>query len=413
MKRKMESLRSSGIGLVLTGILLCGLVLGFSQTAVAGDKPSVIRTANILDLTGPYAPITGPLAPGLVDAWKYVNEELGGVHGVKIESLTKDFAGKMPLALSMYNEFINMKPRPLIFIPGSSPMGAALRSRFKEDNVVGITATSVEAIYPQANTFGIYPLYAEMAALGIKHLKDTWKEKRNPRVGIITWDTGYGRAILTDEFYAYAKKIGVDIVGTELFNIREADVTSQLLRLKAKKADWLLTNSAAIGPIAIKKGCKTMGWKVNLINAAGSDWGTVGLAPPLFENDINVMAVKSFEETDDPAIKKVIKYFKLHNRTKRDKSIFYLIGWQVALTTHYVMTKVVDKYGWKGFNTANLLKEMASITDFKPLGGLSEVTYSAKRFTMRKARVYRVKNGNLYPLTGFMEVQDLRPAKYR
>ncbi|MDY6852392.1 MAG: ABC transporter substrate-binding protein, partial [Thermodesulfobacteriota bacterium] len=401
MNRKTELLRAPWLGLFLTGVLFCGLILSFSQTAVADDKPSAIRTANILDLTGPYAPITGPLAPGLMDAWNYVNAELGGVHGVKVESITKDFAGKMPLGLSMYNECINMKPRPIAFTPGSSPLGAALRSRFQEDGVVGITATSVEAIYPQANTFGIYPLYTEMAALALTHLKENWKEKRNPRVGIISWDTGYGRAVVTDEFYAYAKKIGVDIVGTELFGIREADVTSHLLRLRAKKADWLLTNSAASGPVAIKKGCKTMGWKVNLINSIGSDWGTVGLAPPLFENDINVMAVKSFEETDDPAIKKVMKYVKLNKRTKRDKSIFYLIGWQVALTEHYAMTKVVDKLGWKGLTPENLLKEMAQVTDFKPLGGLSEVTYSPKRLTMRKARIYRVKNGGLYPLTDF------------
>ena len=303
MKRKTEVLRSTGMGFVLVIALILTLVLSFTNISVAGGKPDVIRVGYILDLTGPYAPITGPLAPGAIDAWKYINAELGGVHGVKVEPVIRDFAGKMPLALSAYNELINMDPKPLFFLSGSSTLAAALRERFKEDNVIGMSPTSVDSIYPVANTFGIYPLYAEMLALGVKYIKDNWKENRRPKVGIITWDTGYGRAVVLDEFYAYIKGIGVDHVGTELFGIREQDATSQLLRLRAKKADWLITNTTVHGPTVIKKGCKAIDWDVKLLNTIGGDWATVGIAPQLFNGDISVFNLKGFDEAGANIIK--------------------------------------------------------------------------------------------------------------
>jgi hypothetical protein len=66
------------------------------------------------------------------------------------------------------------------------------------------------------NSYGFYALFPEVTAITLKWVKDNWKEKRNPRIGIITRDTGYGRTISNEDFYAYLKKIGVDLVGTEL-----------------------------------------------------------------------------------------------------------------------------------------------------------------------------------------------------
>jgi len=399
-------------GIIVLGVLALMVLFCFPNPATA-EKPDVINTAYILDLTGPYAPVTGPLYPGFTDSWNYVNDVLNGVHGVKCIPIIRDYAGKMDLGLNMYNEIINIKPKPLAFVPGSAPLGAALRERIKEDDLFSICSTAVETIYPVARTCGLYPLYAEQAALGIKYLRDNWKEKRNLKVGIITWDTGYGRAILTDEFYAYAKKIGVDVVGTELFSIKDQDATSQLLKLKAKNPDWLVTNCAAHGPLVIKKGCQTMGWKIHLLNTNGGEWGTVGLAPPLFENDISVLSVKSYDDENDPTIKEVMKHFNANKRTVKDRSIFYLIAWQVTLTIHEGLTKTVDKYGWEGLNGNNLFEVITNFKHFMPLGGITDVTYSPKRPTTRASRVYKITEGKFLPLTDFQDVPDLTPEKYR
>ena len=352
---------------ILAGILMLSLNILTPGVAIPAEKPDFIHVAVIGDMSGPYAPIVGSTRPGYQDAYEYINKELGGVHGVKVKPIIKDMTGKVALGLSMYNEVINIKPKPVFIDIYITPLSEALRQRYVEDGVVGFHAGAVVSLYPQANSYGLYCLYPEQLGLAMKWVRDNWKEKRKPRIGIITWDTSYGRAILTDEFYDYAKRIGVDIVDTQLFGIREVDLTTQLLKLRSKKADYLLTNSTASGPLAIKKGAKEMGWKVPLLNGEGQDWGTVRLGPDFFEGDIAVLNMKSFDETDDPSIKAIMKYFNKNNRTIKDKALFYFVGWYTALLEHKIMTEVVDKHSWKGLNAENIVKALNKTKDFEPL----------------------------------------------
>jgi len=399
-------------------IFLCAglfvLSLSAFQRPALAEKPSLINVALLVDLSGPYAPVVGPYKPGAEDAWEYINQEKKGVKGVKVVLNIRDTSGKVDMGLNFYNDLINIKPKPIFFHASESPLAEALRARFVEDGIIALQAATVPDLYPPGNTFGIYPLYAEQAAAGIKWLKNNWKEKRNPRVGIITWDTAFGRGAFTPEFYAFAKEIGVDIVDTQLFGIRDVDVSTQIMALRSKEADWLLTNILGGGPLAIKKAVKEMGWDVNLINTIGGGWGTVRLGPEYFEGDIFAFDNKSFDEEDDPAIKTLMEYFKKNKRTIKDKATFYIIGWRDTFIAHYIMETVVDKYGWEGLNADNMRKEICSLKDFRPMGGLTApITFSEKRRTPTMTRIYVTKAGKLLPLTDFFEVPDLRPPQFK
>ncbi len=400
------------VGVVLALVFAIGLFVGSSpRNAVSAGKPDTINVALIADFSGPYAPVVGPMRPGTEDAWEYINTKLGGVHGVKVTPIIRDMGGKIEIGQSMYNEAITLKPKPLFLTPGTAPLAAALRQRFVEDGIVGFVPSTSDTLYPMGNSYGLYALYPEQTAIALKWIKNNWKEKRNPRIGIITWDTAYGKAILNDEFYAYLKKIGVDLVGTELFGIREVDLTAQLLRLKGKNPDFLVACNAASGPMAIKKGCREMGWKIPLVNSLGEDWGTVRLAPEMFEGDIVTLPVKSFDETDDPSIKTIMGFFNKYKRTTNDKSVFYMIAWQQAIVEQKIMTQVVDKHGWDGLTTKNIKAELEALKGFDVLGGLAKISYTKDRRTPTQARVYRVSKGKLLPVTPFMEVPDLRPKE--
>jgi len=398
--------------------LMCVCVIGlfflllFLQGGAVAEKPSVINLGLILDMSGPYAPVTGGMRPGVKDACEYINEN-NGVRGVPLKAVIRDSSGKIPVGLSHYNELISIKPKPLFFYSCETPLSEALRGRYKEDGVIAMAGASTKAIYPAANSFSLFANYAEQAAVGLKFIKDNWKEKRNPRVGIITWDTAYGRAIITPEFYEYVKSIGVDIVDTQLFGIRDMEVTIQMLKLRGKKADYLLTNSLGHGPLAIKKAAKEMRWNVTLINGQGGGWGAVRLAPEIFEGDIILLDQKSWDEADDPSIQLIEKYFKKNNRDIKDRCLFYLEGWSHTILAQHLFETVVDRFGWGGVNINNLKKVMVNLKDFRPLGGLSSYTYSEKRRSLRMTRIYKVTQGKLIPLSDFIETPDLRPAQYR
>jgi len=398
-------------GMVLA-IVVAGLIGASSpRDAGAAGKPDTINVVVIGDFSGPYAPVVGPTRPGTEDAWQYINSKLGGVHGVSVTPIIRDMGGKIDVGQSMYNEVITLKPKPLFVDIYITPLSASLRQRYNEDGIVGLHAGAPESLYPVGNSYGFYALYPEQTAVALKWIKDNWKEKRNPRIGIITWDTGYGKAILNEEFYAYIKKIGVDLVGTELFGIREVDLTAQLLRLKGKNPDFLVSSTTASGPMAIKKGCREMGWKVPLVNGPGEDWGTIRLAPDLFEGDVVVLPTKSFDETDDPAIKTIMQLFNANKRSINDKGLFYMLAWQDALLEHKIMNQVVDKHGWDGLTTKNIKAALDGLKGLDLLDGLSKISYTKDRRTPTQTRVYKVTGGKLLPVTPFQEVPDLKPKK--
>jgi branched-chain amino acid transport system substrate-binding protein len=404
-KRQKEGLF---LALIVTVVFVWA---SFPSEAVGAGKPKTIHVAIIGDFSGPYAPVVGPARPGTEDAWEYINNKLGGVHGVKVTPVIRDMNGKMDIGQSMYNEVITLNPKP-VFVDGYfGPLFAALRQRYVEDDVVGFGPGNRDSIYPVANSYGYWSQYSEQTALALKWIKDNWKEKRNPKIGILTWDTTYGKAILNEEFYAYLKKIGVDLVGTEMFGMKEVDVTVQLLRLKSKDPDFIVSCSLGAGPLAIHKGLKEMGWKVPLVNSGGQDWGTVRLDPALFEGDIIGFPTKSFDEENDPSIKTIMQLFTANKRTVNEKSLLYLVAWQCALLEQKIMIQIVDKYGWDGLTTKNIKAALDNLQGFDVMGGLQKVSYSKDRKTPTKARVYKVSNGKLLPVTPFLEVPDLKPRQ--
>ncbi|OPX40437.1 MAG: hypothetical protein B1H11_00085 [Desulfobacteraceae bacterium 4484_190.1] len=406
-------------GMMIVSLLVAILAVGIFTTNALAEKPKSITVALIGDLTGPYASVVGPMAPGAEDACKYINNELGGIDGVKIKLVVRDNTGKASLGLQQYAELIGMKPKPLFFGVPHTPTAEALRSKVLADDVIGFFPSSIADIFPVGNTVGFYALYPSHAALFLKWLKENWKEKRNPRVAIITWNQAYGKAILTPEVYAYAKKIGVDIVATELFGTRDLDLTTQMVRIRAKKPDWLLTNNVGSGPVAIMRAVKELGMKVKLANSVGGGWGTVRLDPSLFEDCVAVFHCESFDNTAHPGMKKIMHYLKINNRSIKEQTNFYIIGWQYILMVKKVIRDVVAEVGWDNMTTAKIKEKLFSLNDWQPLDGVVRVTYSKKLPASPWMKIYKIKGGKLIPADGklgggeWVKCPDMTPAKYR
>jgi len=400
-------MRKLAIGLVC----LLSLFLLMPQQVAAAGKPDKLYIGVLADMSGPYAPIVGSFRPGYIDAYKYINEEMGGIKGVPVEPLLRDNAGKVAVALAQYNELINRKPRPIFIDSAFSPVAEALRPRYVEDDMIGIHAGNLVAVYPRANSYGYYPMYDETFGFSCKWFKSNWKEKRNPRIGILTWDTAFGRAMLTERFFEYIKTIGVDLAGEpQLFGIREVDVTTQLMKIRSWKPDILMSCITAGGCLAVRKGCKEMGWDIPYLSN-GIDKGTMNLNPPIFEGCYVPRPSLSWDEDDHPAMKFLMEQFNKYNRTKEDKAVFYMIAWQNAAVEHKVMTEVVEKHGWEGLTTKNLKAAMNQVKDFLPWGGLTKLTFTAKRPLPRHEKMYQIKNGKILPITDWLEMPDFLPTE--
>jgi branched-chain amino acid transport system substrate-binding protein len=404
----------------MIGILVCCLfvLISFPASTLA-EKPASISVAVLGDLTGPYASVVGPMAPGAEDAVQYVNEELGGIDGVKLKLHVRDNTGKAALGLQQYAELIESTPKPLFFGVPHTPTAEALREKIVRDDVIGFFPGSVPDLYPQGNSYSFYALYAEQSAVFIRWLRANWKEKGNPRVAIITWDQAYGRAMLTPEFFDYCKKMKVDVVAQELFGVRDVDLTTHMVRIRSKNPDWVITNCTGSGPLGILRAAKELGMKIKFANNVGGDWGTIRLDPGLFEDSISVMHMASYDDTDHPGIKKVFSYLKKNNRGIKEQTAFYVLGWQYVLMIHKTVSDAVAKVGWDKLDTAAIKYEMNHLTNWEPLDGVVKITYTDKCRHSHWLRIFKIKDGKLVPPGGklggaeFVEAPDLTPLKYR
>jgi len=391
--------------------------LAFVVTYHTGDvlagpgKPDKVQLACIPDMTGPYAAIVGPAYVAFMDACEYVNDT-GGIQGVKVEPIVRDSGGKIDVGISHYMEIKEMKPRPQVIFGVVSGIGEALKQRLVEDQFPAIWVCSTEVVYPAGYTFGWYPTYADLCGLFIDWLAETHKGPDRPKLAFLTWDTTYGKAVLYDEVFEYAKKKGIDVVAQELFTVRDVDVTTQLVRIREKGANWIFTNTAGKGPVIVAKGIKELGYKVGLAGSIGLDESSLYIDPEAMEGAITVHYRASWAEKDNPGVQIMSKYAEKNKRKETDKGIMYAMGFTGVLVAKEAISRAVDKVGWDKLNGAAVKAEMEAMKDFSALD-IAHYTYGTTRRAPSKAKIFQAKEKELIPITGWRDCPDLRPEKYK
>jgi branched-chain amino acid transport system substrate-binding protein len=409
----MKNLKKLLVVILLTSFVGF-LFIGFSNLASAAPKkPKEIRVAFIGDFSGPYATSTAPMHDAFTDAVEYINKQ-GGVEGVPVRIVMRDTGGKVDVAISHYMEIREMKPKPKFLILVVSAEGEALRERLGEDKMPTLCVVSTSAIYPAAYTFGWFVLWVDQFGCFIDWLadnEDVKKMGRPPRLAILNWDTTFGRAILTDECYAYAKKKGIEIVATELFGVRDMDVTTQLARIRAKSPDWIYSNTTSHGPGIIAKCANQMGFKVNFAGAY-VDEGTVTVGGRAMEGWIALFSQRSLAEDKHPGINVLREWLRKKNRDPKVWQMGYVSIWGNMLIAREAIKNAVKKAGWDRLDGIAIKAQMEEMRDFSPLG-LGYWTYEPGRMTPRMSRIYRITNGKVIPISDWLECPDLRPAKFK
>jgi ABC-type branched-subunit amino acid transport system substrate-binding protein len=261
-------------------------------------------------------------------------------------------------------------------------------------------------------TFGAYPTYADLCGLFIDWVAETWKEKRPPRLAFLTWDTTYGKAVLYPVVMEYAKSKGVEVVATELFGVRDVDLTSQLTRIKAKKADWIFTNTAGRGPVLVAKAAREMGLKARVAGSIGLDDSCLYIDKEAFEGAVTVHPFAGWAETKNKGIQLMNKYIKKNKRKPTYRTIMYPMGFTGVLVFKEVVERVVNKLGWDKLSGEAIKKEWEKMKDFNA-DDIAIFSYTPKRHSPNMAKVFEVKGGKWVPITEMKKCPNLVPAKYK
>jgi ABC-type branched-subunit amino acid transport system substrate-binding protein len=210
------------------------------------------------DLSGPYAPISAPLAAGLADAVAYMNAN-GGLCGATVALETRDTGGDTATLPTFYDEFHAKEDAYSLFLLASAD-GELLREQAATDGQVLWNAAASElALYGEDGTepstqFSIIPLYTDQMGAFCDYVAANWADMGmagDPMIGHLSWDSAFGRGSDTDATRAYCESKGVGYAGAQYFQVGSADVSTQLTTLLDGGANIIYTTTLATGTTAV------------------------------------------------------------------------------------------------------------------------------------------------------------------
>jgi len=394
-------------------VFLFALMVGWARpTCGEPKKPEMINIFVLGDMSGPYASVMAPTQVALDDCSAYINDKLGGVDGVPIKVTNFDTGGKMDVGLTAYSQAREIKPKPLVGFGYISSLNAALREQLIQDEIVFIATTAPDAIYPQGYTFGWFPLYPDWYGVFID-----WLAKKEPsaKLAILTWDTAFGRGVMTRECAAYTKSKGIDLVAQEVFPINAVSVETQLRKIRARGAQWIYSNTTSGGAQLILRNAREMGFNIRLAGAEHmGDYSLSRLAgDELVNGTISSWYQTNFEDVDDPGMKIVIRYFEKGGYPEKYKTHSYPIMWTALGTAYEAIKKAVKEAGWERLDGNSVKEAMMTLRDFRPFGGLSYITYTKDRRTPTKAYMTEIRNGKMVRISDWMDCPDLRDPEMK
>ena len=284
---------------VLSIAAACALIAG---SAIAADDTIKVG------VSGPYTGGSSSMGVSMRDGVRLATKEInanGGVLGKKIELVERDDEAKNERGVQIAQELINKEK--VVATLGYINTGVALASqRFYQEAKIPVfnnvaTGTIITKQFPGDNYIFRNAARDEIQAPMI--VKEAVEKRGFKKVAILADSTNYGQLGREDLEKALAAK-GITPVAVEKFNIKDVDMTPQLLKAKEAGAEVILTY--AIGPelAQIANSMAKLGWKkpmigswtlsmANYIDTAGKN-GEGARMPQTFIQEANTKKRKAF-----------------------------------------------------------------------------------------------------------------------
>ncbi len=246
-------------------------VLLAAAFGAAGITAALAADPIKIGLSGPFTGGSSAMGVSMRDGVKLAVEEInkkGGVMGRPIAIVERDDEAKNEVGVQVAQELINKEK--VVATVGFINTGVSLASqRFYQEAEIPVmnnvaTGTAVSKQFPAPNY--IFRTSANDNVQSAMIVEEAIGRKGFKKVAILADSTNYGQFGKDDLVKALTAK-GVTPVAIEKFNVKDTDMTSQLLKAKEAGAEAVLTY--AIGPelAQIANGMAKLGWKVPMIGS--------------------------------------------------------------------------------------------------------------------------------------------------
>jgi branched-chain amino acid transport system substrate-binding protein len=228
-----------------------------------------------IGVSGPFTGGSSSMGVSMRDGVRLATQEInkaGGVLGKKIELIERDDEAKNERGVQIAQELINKEHvvADLGFI--NTGVAQAAQRFYQEakipvfNNVATGSILTKQFIAPEFSENYIFRNAASDSIQAPMIVEEAVVRRGFKKVAILADSTNYGQLGLADLEKALAAK-SIKAVATEKFNIKDIDMTAQLLKAKEAGAEVILTYG--IGPelAQIANGMTKLGWKVPMIGS--------------------------------------------------------------------------------------------------------------------------------------------------
>lgn len=357
-----------------------------------GASDSEIRIGNIMPYSGP-ASAYGAIGKTMAAYFDKVNAE-GGINGRKIRFISYDDAYNPAKTLEQARRLVEGDEVLAITQPlGAAPNGAIVKY-MNERKVpqlfvsTGATKFGDPKTYPW--TMGFPPNYQTEGRIYARYILSTLPEAR---IGILFQNDDYGRDLMQGVKDGLGARAAAMIVAEAAYEVSDATVDSQILRLKAAGVDVLVDIATPkFAAQAIRK-LADIGWKpLHIVNTVANSIGGV-LTPAGTENAKGVVSAFYQKDPNDPAWRDDIglknwrafmeKYYPDGDRT----STFTTYGYTAAQALVEVLRRCGDD-----LTRANVMRQAAAIDNLQlemVLPGITLNTSPTDYFPLEQMQLVR------------------------
>jgi branched-chain amino acid transport system substrate-binding protein len=246
--------------------LVAAAVLSWSAAGIAAEPIKI-------GVSGPFTGGSAPMGVSMRDGVKLAVAEInakGGVLGRQIQLIERDDEAKNERGVQVAQELINKEK--VSATVGFINTGVALASqRFYQEAKIPVmnnvaTGSIVTKQFADQPENYIFRNAANDSIQSAMIVEEAITKQKFTKVAILADSTNYGQLGREDLEKALDKK-GIKPVAIEKYNIKDVDMTAQLLKAKQAGAQAVLTYG--IGPelAQIANGMEKLGWKVPLIGS--------------------------------------------------------------------------------------------------------------------------------------------------
>ena len=237
------------------------------ETSGGGDDVEVYKIGAIYSKTGPNNPLGEP-------EWNTTEllvEEInaaGGINGVPLEVILADDESTQEKAAQEMNRLIHDEEVLAVLGSSGSTESLAMKGIAMEEQVPLVSAAaSIQVVEPVEESTWVFKT-PQNDVHAVENIYMYLEEEGIEKIGILTDSNAYGESG-RQQLEAMAGEYSIEIVAKEVYNMEDADMSTQLTKINSSGAEALITWGTNPGPATIAVNMKDLGMEIPHVSSHG------------------------------------------------------------------------------------------------------------------------------------------------